>query len=129
MIFADSSFYIAIAISTDPHHSKASEFATIVKNQVCTSEDVLKETLTIVSQRLGKAQSIEFYDTLLPTTEIIPVTQNRYDIGLDLFLNPKLQKDISLIDCTTAAICNELKIKRILTFDPHFKSLNLTPLP
>lgn len=125
MIFVDTSFYIALAISSDTNHEKALAQLARIKEETATSEDVIKETLTIISQRLGKAASVEFYSELRSVTTIIPVTQEHYQAGLAIFLSRKTRKDISIIDCTSTAICRHLKIKKILTFDKHFRSLPL----
>lgn len=99
------------------------------ENELVTSEDVIKETLTVVSQRMGKIASIDACQKILADYTILPVSHERFQAGLALFLNPKVQKDVSLIDCITVAICKELKTKKILTFDRHFKFFGLRPLP
>lgn len=129
MIFADSSFLVALAVDIDPNHDKALRAIPIDDQGRVTSEDIIKETLTVVSQRKGRNFCIEFFDGISSEYIILPVSSDRYLTGLKLFLNPKLQKNISLIDCVSAAICHELGIKRILTFDGHFKSLGLKIIP
>lgn len=129
MIFADSSFLVALAVDIDPNHDKALRAIPIDDQGRVTSEDIIKETLTVVSQRKGRNFCIEFFDGISREYIILPVSSDRYLTGLKLFLNPKLQKNISLIDCVSAAICHELGIKRILTFDGHFKSLGLKIIP
>lgn len=129
MIFIDASFLIAFAIDTDPNHTKAKKALSKIPKPKYISEDILKETLTIISQRKGKKFCIEYFSGIKPDVIVLPVTTERHQRGLEIFLNPSLQKDISVIDCTTAAICQELAIRRILTFDRHFKSLGLIVVP
>lgn len=129
MIFVDSSFIISLLQETDTNHIKAKKTWDNTGAEKIYNEDVLKEVLTVVSQRKGRNFAIDaFYDISIGQT-ILPVTTERFQAGLTLFLDPKLQKDISLIDCIIAATCNELKIRQILTFDPHFRKLELTPIP
>lgn len=128
MTFIDASFFIAFAIDTDPNHRKALANVSIKENPV-TSEDVMKETLTVISQRKGKKFCIDFFDGISENIVILPVSSQRYQEGLKNFLDLQLQKDISLIDCISAAICKELKIKKILTFDRQFRSFGLTVIP
>lgn len=123
MIFIDTSFYIAIALSTDSNHKKALAQLVKIEEETVTSEDVIKETLTIISQRLGKTASQDFYTDIRAISTIIPVTSEHYQAGLTLFLSSKTAKDISVIDCTSMAICKHLRIKNILTFDKHFRTL------
>jgi predicted nucleic acid-binding protein len=129
MIFLDSSFYVSLVIQNDVNHRKAENLAKNIRIKKITSEDILKETLTIVSQRKGKAAVARFYEDVLEDTEILPITTNRYTAGLQLFMRPTTQKDISLIDCITAALCREIGVKTILTFDRHFRTLDLTVRP
>lgn len=122
MIFIDTSFYIAIALSTDSNHKKALAQLGKVEEDTVTSEDVIKETLTIISQRLGKTASQDFYTEIRAVSTIVPVTSEHYLAGLTQFLSSKTPKDISVIDCTSMAICTHLGIKKILTFDKHFRT-------
>ena|SRR3989338_10969246 len=129
MIFADSSFLITLAMDIDPNHNKALGAIPVDDQGRTTCEDVIKETLTVISQRKGKKFCIEFFDGISREYVILPATSERYRAGLKLFLNPSLQKNISLIDCISAAVCHELGVKRILTFDGHFKLLGLKVVP
>lgn len=125
MIFIDASFFISFAIDTDPNHRKA--LANIsTKESSVTSEDVIKETLTVISQRKGKKFCIDFFDGIREDIVILPVSSQRYQEGLKIFLDLRLQKDISLIDCISAVICKERGIKKILTFDRQFRAFGLT---
>lgn len=129
MMFTDSSFFIAVALSSDGHHAKAVNALSQIPKPLITSEDVVKETLTIISQRLGKQKCIEFFKRVLATTKILPITSDRFHRGLEIFLRADLQKDISLIDCITATIAAEIGVKTILTFDRHFKTFGITVQP
>ena len=129
MIFVDTSFLVAFAVDGDPHHAKAKKELPSIDEQKCISEDVVKETLTVVSQRKGKPFCIEYFEGIGENYVMLPVNTERYQAGLNIFLDRKLQKNVSLIDCTSAAICHELGIRKILTFDDHFKLLGLKVVP
>lgn len=130
MIFVDTSFLVSLSLDTNPNYKEAHRtFRHLPGEEQCISEDILREALTILSQRHGRRKCIDLYNTFLEKFTIIPVTPDYFRSGLQLFLNPKLQKDISLVDCTTAAICKELHIRRILSFDPHFRIFGLKVLP
>ena len=125
MIMIDSSFYVALAFISDTNHLAAVKLSGKIRSKKATTEDILKETLTLVSQRKGKAGAIQFYENIVADTEVIPVATDQFHDGLTIFLNPTLQKDISLIDCITVAISKKLKIKHILSFDRHFKNFGM----
>ena len=129
MIFVDTSFLVAFAVDGDPHHTKAKKALSSISEQKCISEDVMKETLTVVSQRKGKSFCIEYFEGIDEDYVRLPVNTERYQAGLNVFLDRKLQKNVSLIDCISAAICHELGIKKILSFDGHFKFLGLKVVP
>ncbi|MBI3576490.1 PIN domain-containing protein [Candidatus Gottesmanbacteria bacterium] len=129
MIFLETSFLISLFVDADSNHQKARIRYPSGEKGLVTSEDNLKEALTVISQRRGRTASIDAYQQVIRDCDLLPVSSERFRAGLNLFLNPKLQKDISLIDCITAAICKELKIKKILTFDYHFKSFGLHLFP
>ncbi len=129
MIFIDSSFLVAYFLVTDSQHKRAHKLYPVRSVTYAISEDILKETLTIINQRLSRRDGIVIYKEIKETFMIEPVTKERFETGMELFLDPALQKDISVIDCTTTAICRELGITKILAFDPHFRALGLTTIP
>ena len=129
MIVIDTSFFIALFLERDPHASKAEEIYPTINEEKVVTEDILKETLTIVSQRVGKTGSIDAYRRITGDCTILPVSPDRFASGLTRFLDPKTPKDISLIDCITSAVCKELGTKRILSFDRHFRRLGFTVIP
>lgn len=129
MIFIDSSFYISLTVHSDSNHRKAEQLAKHITVKKITSEDILKESLTVVSQRKGRATAMRLYEQILTDTEILSITSDRFHRGLDIFLRTELQKDISLIDCITAAIAAEIGVTTILTFDRHFKTMGFTVRP
>lgn len=127
-LLVDTSFFVALALPSDPNHIPARKlFKTIFakRNYVDTTEDFIKETLTIVSQRAGKAIAMDFYRLIETVTRIIPVTSKYYQAGLEIFLNPKLNKNVSLIDCVGAAVYEDIRADAIATFDDHFKALGV----
>lgn len=129
-VLIDSSFYISFAYWNDSNHQRALTFYPKYKAfQKLTTEDFLKETLTTISQRLGKKASIELYDLIAQDTEVISISSTHFQAGLHLFLDPKRQKDISLIDCIAVAVVEDIGTDAILAFDRHFSSLGLKILP
>lgn len=129
MMFIDSSFFISFAIDTDANHLKASKNFPQQEEKPVTSEDIIKETLTVISQRKGKKFCIDFFKGIREDIIILEISSKRYHEGLKFFLDHQLQKDISLIDCISAALCKSLRIKTILSFDRHFKTLGFTVQP
>lgn len=131
-ILIDSSFYIALIYSSDSNHRKAQKLVRELSPNVytqMTTEDFLKETLTIISQRVDRAESIAFYNALITNTQIISITPAQFQQGLSLFLTSTLNKNISLIDCIASVIYHDIGAYAMVTFDPHFKTMKVNTLP
>lgn len=131
-VLIDSSFYIALVYTNDTNHLKAKKLVPDLaptKYTQLTTEDFLKETLTTISQRVGKAVSIDFYNALTTNTQIISVTPAHFHEGLQTFLEPNLNKNISLVDCIASIVCRDIRADAIVTFDSHFRRLKLKTIP
>ncbi len=131
-VLIDSSFYIGLVYPEDSNHNRANALVAKLSPSVyiqVTTEDFLKETLTTISQRAGKAASIDFYEALITNTKVVSITPGQFQKGLELFLEPKRNKDISLIDCIGTVVYGEIEADAIVTFDKHFKSLKLHVIP
>lgn len=124
-LIIDSSYWISFFWSDDPNHTKSNKIAQIVSGKyvLLTSEDILKETLTVISQRCGRLESQKAYEAICNQCEILPTTKEVFQMALQHFFNPKLQKDISVIDCEIAIMTKTNNIRYVLTFDPHFRYL------
>ncbi|KKU87381.1 MAG: hypothetical protein UY16_C0029G0020 [Candidatus Gottesmanbacteria bacterium GW2011_GWA2_47_9] len=131
-LLVDSSFYVSLALPADTNHHKADTYFRRIATgefSCITTEDVLKESLTAISQRLGKASSISYYHLITKLTKVLTVTKPQWQNGLHRFLDATRQKDISVIDCILWAIYEETKADAILTFDRHFRSLGVKVFP
>jgi len=130
-ILVDSSFYIASLLPEDSNHESVKKIVQNLNKErsEITTEDFLKEALTIISQRLGRKTAIDFYERLLETTYIAQITSEHFQKGLSIFLDPALNKNISLIDCIASIVYNEIGVDVILTFDRHFQKLDLKVIP
>ena len=128
-VIIDSSFYVSLAIDGDINHLRAHLAAKKITGAKITTEDFLKETLTVVSQRQGKQAAGIFYQYVISDTEILPVTTELFYIWLKKFLSPKLNKNISLIDCIGAAVYEDIRADAIASFDGHFKLLGMKVVP
>jgi predicted nucleic acid-binding protein len=130
MILIDSSFLISHSLESDRNYERAHKiFASLPEEEQAVTEDILKETLTVISQRRGREYCIKLYEQSSIKFTVLPVSSDDFQAGLKLFLNPKLQKNVSVIDCVSAAICHKLGIKRILSFDSDFQLLGLKVVP
>ena len=123
-LLIDTSYWISVLWDQDTNHEKALRIARAVQNKyvLFTSEDVLKETLTVLSQRLGKKSVQKAYRAICEQCEIVHTSSEDFEMSLEIFFSLS-KKDVSLIDCELAHHFQKEGYDALLTFDKHFSSL------
>lgn len=127
-IFVDSNYFIALANPKDSLHTVAFQLSKQIaseKYSVVISNLIVAETLTIISQKLGRkpaiTTSIAIHNN--PDIEIIFIDRQLHERSLQLF-NKIDKKNMSFIDCSILAVMQKKNIKQLLTFDhADFQSL------
>ena len=127
-IFVDTSSFVSLEDNNDPNHTKAIKRASLLheqKSQLYTSSDVIAETLTVISMKLGKKAAKIFYEGYITSgfTEIF-VERDLHQEVRKFFLNVK-SKNISFIDCSNVVIMKKHGIAEIFSFDKDFKKLGV----
>ncbi len=130
-VFVDTSSFVALQDENDPNHQKALGLARKVleqKIQLYTSSEVVGETLTVVSRKLGKKQAEIFFQDF-PESGVIEIffDSELHQKTIKLFLQIAA-KNISFIDCSNVIIMQSLNIKQIFALDQDFKKLGATLL-
>jgi len=124
-IFIDSSAFIALYLQDELFHLKAVDFwkkAREKKLHFFTNNFIFDETLTWLVKRKGKAIAVGFGNYLLQNNDIVPVKSilpEDEKMAWKLFC--KLPGRLSFTDCTSFSMMKRLKIRRVFTFDKHFK--------
>lgn len=127
MTFVDSNFWIALFNTRDSCHYKAvqlyrklqkmSHYSKFVANNLITAE-----TLTVLSQKGGKAVALQFYETLT-ASHVIDVVY--VDAVLEqeamVYFRKIPSKNISFADCTIFATADRYFIKEVVSFDEDLK--------
>lgn len=128
-LFVDSSAFVSLYDEKDSLNSRAWELLKKIPDEwsIYTSSEVISETLTVISQKLGKHKCAYFYDQVLYGIEMIMIDINIFNEAIDLFKKIK-SKNVSFVDCTSFVICKQHKIKTVFTFDQHFKKQELNLL-
>lgn len=125
-VFVDTNIFVALKDKNDPTHKEAKEVALYLNEKnikLYTSSDVIGETMTVLSRKLGKKVARFFFDNYLKSgiSEIF-VDDIIHDEARKLFFKIA-SKNISFIDCSSAIAMEQAKIDAVFTFDKHFKSL------
>lgn len=135
VIFVDTSFFIALAVSRDRLHALARELHRRLLDdssvQFVTSEPVLTEALTRLSKYGGPIRAAAVLLALEvqqdPRFTVIPQTSALFHDGLDLFRR-RPDKHYSMTDCMSMEICRQRRISEVLTADHDFEQERLTIL-
>ena len=121
MIFADTSFLVALARQSDEDHERADELARNLPDRVATTNQVLSEFVTLMLRKDGSRQAHEAGMKLLQS-EIVVICTVHEDLPAALELVRKHQK-ISMCDAISAVVMDKLHMKKVLSFDSDFDTL------
>ena len=126
MIFADSSFFIAILNRKDQWHKDIPKvLPQIDKVKKITSILVLSETVTLVGSLSGGKASILIYEYIIDNYEVIYMDKTLSKNAMEKFI--QYDGTLSLADCVSLEIMEIHQINNIVSFDSDFdkvKNLN-----
>ena len=126
--FVDTNIFIALNDEADSTHKKAVELKEKLRELgtiLYTSSDVIGETMTVLSKKLGKKKCNEFFDNYskLGIREIF-IDEYLHKETRDFFKRVK-SKNTSFIDCSSVIAMRRSKIKVIFSFDEDFKKMGV----
>jgi len=121
-IFVDTGAFYALADKTDKYHQRAAKYYNKVYQPglFITSNFVFSESWTLIHHKLGKPAARAFWrkirSGIIFLHHINPIDLER---GWEIS-NKYNDQDFSLVDCTSFAVMERLKIYKAFTFDSHF---------
>ncbi len=124
MIFADSSFWIAIYNRRDGQHSRAVSLATKhAAGPFVLTNHVRGETWTYLVRRTSHRDAVEFLDGLerSPRTRIEFVSRDLETEALR-WLRQHDELEYSFVDATSFAVMRAMRIRDALAFDEDFSA-------
>ena len=130
MIFADTSFWVALRNSKDPRHPEASKLLRSVADQtLVTSNHVRGETWTILRRRAGHGSAVGFLDDLARSrrVRVLGVTTTQEDEALR-WLRRRDEREYSFVDATSFILMKALRIHDALAFDRDFTAAGFRQL-
>lgn len=124
-LFVDADFFCALYNRKDSQHDKAKQLAARIassKFSLVTSNLVLFEVYTVLSQRAGKKVAVHFGERIREERPflVVGVVPSFEERAWRVFKQIE-NKNVSFVDCASFAVIKRLKIKRVLSFDIHFK--------
>ncbi|MEE8402392.1 MAG: PIN domain-containing protein [Candidatus Hydrothermarchaeaceae archaeon] len=117
MIFADSSYFIAIADRKDQWHERARELSKKTHEMIAT-ELVLSESVTAVGARGGGKAGMTLYAYVSDNCQVVFSDRGMLDRAMKIYL--MYDGTLSLADAVSLIVMEDYGIKSILSFDSDF---------
>jgi predicted nucleic acid-binding protein len=121
-VCADSSAFVAIKNSADPNHEAAYKIFTAYAGSdtgIITSNFIIAESVTVISQKVSHKAAIEFREQDLAGIQIVRITEELEEHAFEIFRS-LTSKNVSFIDCTSFALMRSLGLTTAFSFDEHF---------
>lgn len=125
-VLVDSDAFVALTKKDDGNHEKAIEILEALlhaKVSFLTSNYVVAETITVISQRVSHRAALLFVKEIKSQDASFLVRWVDEDIekmAIEIFKN-QTSKNVSFVDCTNIAIIQIDKIDAIFSFDKIYK--------
>jgi predicted nucleic acid-binding protein len=127
-VFVDTNVFVTIRDSTDSTHSRALKLSEFLdKSQVkwYTSSDVVGETLTVLSKKLGKKIAKDWYfDFKKSQIYEIFIDEKIHKETRDYFFKIR-SKNTSFVDCSSVIAMKQNKIQITFSFDEDFRKMGV----
>lgn len=129
-IFVDSDAFVALIKKDDSNHKRAEQIFNALQDRdvvFYTSNYVFAESVTVISQRIGKDIALQFIETLKAKGTLfstIWVTKEIEKEAIKIF-EKQQSKNISLVDCSNMAIIEINKFDGIFSFDKNYQTNNI----
>lgn len=128
-VFIDTNIFVALKDKNDSTHQKAVTFLSVIEEKkisLVTSSDIIGETLTVMTMKLGRAHATDFLSGFVTSgIEEIFVDEDMHAQARKLFIKVA-SKNFSFIDCSSAVVMGREHISTIFTFDRDFKKFDIT---
>jgi predicted nucleic acid-binding protein len=118
MIFADSSYFIALAREKDRWHHDALRVAGKNKDSFLVSDLIISESVTLVGSLEGGKAGKLLYEYFIDNCKIEFVDREMLSKSMEMFL--KYDGSISLADAVSVEMMKEKRVKKIISFDGDF---------
>ncbi len=123
MIFIDTSAILAFLNKNDINHKEAlNKWRELIYSEenLITTNYVIVETLALLQNRFGIESVRAFQEDFMPLLTVEWIDEPVHNTGVTGVLMAN-RRDQSLIDCISFIVMREKGIKKVFTFDKHFK--------
>jgi predicted nucleic acid-binding protein len=124
-VFADASYWVALASPKDQSHRSAIEASkTLVNRRIVTTDEVLVEFLSYFAGygKTGRTAAVQFCEQIVanPNVRVGAQTRESFRAGF-AFYKKRPDKGYGMTDCISMSTMRRLNINEVLTADRHFK--------
>lgn len=130
MIFADTSFWVALRFKRDAWHATAEALWRCHADAgLVTTELVRGETWTFLRRRVGHRAAVDFLDAIENTERVaIIALPPRADAAALRWLRQHDDREFSYVDATSFVTMRAAKITQALAFDDDFATAGFAEL-
>lgn len=124
-LFVDANFFCALYNDSDAHYAKAEIIAARLNDfRLITSNFVLLETYTVLSQRASKKEAVAFGERLKKDSPYaIHWINKEFEEEIWKIFTLIKDKNFSYVDASILAVIKKEKITHLLSFDTDFVQL------
>ncbi len=124
LVFVDTGAWIALALTRDPLHPRASDTWALLANagaKLHTSVSIVVETFTFLDRNTERNVALAWKDSLkvVPRLRVLPSTSRDLEHAWKYFERPDLHK-LSAVDALSFVLMAQRRIRVAFAFDGHF---------
>ncbi len=129
MRFADTSFWVALALRRDAHHAEAVTLWRQRDQRLLVTNHVLGEVWTFLRRRDGHATALRAFE-LISRSDAVRIEQVEQHIEHDAWewLRHHDERAYSFVDATSFAVMRRQAIIEALAFDGDFSAAGFVEL-
>ena len=131
VIFVDTSALLALINTHDEFHKQAKyQWETLLKNKdpLLSNNYVILESISLIQRRFGMNWIQTLQAEILSLIEIGWIDENQHQAALSNFLKNN-RRQLSLVDCSSFETMRLLGIKKVFSFDEHFREQDFEVIP
>lgn len=130
LLFADTSFFYALAYKKDPHHQEAAKLLHSLKTPLLTSNYIFDELMTILRYDFSHKTAVSYGESVRSSKlcSITHISREDEEAAWEIFIKYSDQ-NFSFTDCTSFALMKRLGLKEVACFDNHFDTAGFIRIP
>lgn len=126
LVFVDTGAWIALALTRDPLHPRASETWALLAStgaRLHTTVSIVIETFTFLDRNTTRNVALAWKDSLkvVPRLRVLPGTLRDLDQAWKYFERTNFHK-LSAVDALSFVLMAQRRIRVVFAFDGHFAS-------